>query len=70
MDADTLQAWIAEARQAYHELMIGRLTVELRHGLKTISYNKASAPELLAYIARLEAQLRGAPTKGGIGVLF
>ena len=70
MDRETIEAWLAEARQAYHELLTGKLVVELRHGLKTISYNKASLPQLLAYIARLEAELRGAPTKGGIGVLF
>lgn len=69
-DLATLQVWLTEARQAYHELQIGKLAVELRHGLKVISYNRANAGALLAYIARLEAEVAGLTTKGAIGVLF
>lgn len=71
-DVTTLQTWLAEARQAYHDLQTGRLTVELRHGLKTIVYNRANLHDLRAYIAQLEAQIAAgvAYRPSGIGVIF
>lgn len=71
-DVATLQAWLAEAEQAYHDLQTGKLVVELRHGLKTVSYNRTSLHDLRAYIAQLNAQIAagGAYRPSGIGIIF
>jgi hypothetical protein len=71
-DIATLQTWLDEARRAYHALQTGRLTVELRHGLKTIVYNRANLHDLRAYIAQLEAQIAAgaAYRPSGVGVIF
>jgi len=69
-----LQQWLADARTAYHELMIGQRAVTLRHnvggGDKWIVYEKANADKLLAYIGRLEAQIEGRASRSAIGVVF
>lgn len=70
----TLQQWLDEARTAYHELMIGQRAVTLRHnvggGDKWITYEKANADKLLAYINRLEAQIAGKNRPTAVGVIF
>jgi hypothetical protein len=70
----TLQQWLDEARTAYHELMIGQRAVTLRHnvggGDKGITYEKANADKLLAYINRLEAQIAGKNRPTAVGVIF
>lgn len=46
---------LAEARAAYHRLMIGEALVSItdQNG-ERVEYNRASAPRLAAYIADLE----------------
>lgn len=60
-----LNVLLAEARAAYHQLMIGQNIVSLRDSNgEQIQYNNASAPRLAAYIAQLEMQLGIATTTG------
>ncbi len=70
----TLQQWLGEARDAYHQLMIGRRAVTLRHNMgagdKLMTYEKANADKLLAYINRLEAQIAGKNRPTAVGVIF
>lgn len=60
-----LNVLLAEARAAYHQLMIGQNIVSLRDSNgEQVQYNNASASRLAAYIAQLEIQLGIAPTTG------
>lgn len=53
-----LQAKLAEAESAYHDLMVGRSVVELRdQNGELVRYTPASAVRLLAYIQSLKQQL-------------
>lgn len=70
VDQATLSRWLAEARDAYHLLQIGRRSVLIRHGLKTVEYQRADAERLRAYIAQLESQLAGGGRPSGIGIVF
>jgi hypothetical protein len=55
-DLATLQARLAEAEAAYHKMMIGKLVVEIRHGLgEAMRFNKPES--LLAYINDLKGQI-------------
>ena len=54
--------------------MIGRRAVTLRHNMgagdKLMTYEKANADKLLAYINRLEAQIAGKNRPTAVGVIF
>jgi hypothetical protein len=72
---DTLAKWLSDARAAYHALSIGRLSVEVAADGAIVKYTRANAPELLAYIARLEAQWTAVSSgrvqrPSAIGVVF
>ena len=58
---------LTQARDALHQLMVGKKKVTVRYGETTVTYNQASINELRQYIAELE-QLEGevpATTRGG-----
>lgn len=62
-----LQAKLAEAESAYHDLMVGRSVVELRdQNGELVRYTPASAVRLLAYIQSLKQQL-GLLPRGSLG---
>lgn len=49
---------LAEARSAYHELMIGNQAVEVRDSNgESVRFTRADADRLRGYIKELEAQL-------------
>ena len=63
-----LEAWLAEAEQARHELVIGNKAVSVSSSSgKSVSYTEADLGKLDAYIASLKAQL-GQPS--GLGYPF
>ena len=65
MDIETLQTRLAEAEEAYHQLMIGAKEVSVNVGnFGSVTYNQTSRTALEAYIADLKAQLaeaKGSP---------
>jgi hypothetical protein len=56
-----LQAWLAEAEEARHELLIGRKTVTVSSNGKSQTYAQTDLGKLDAYIVSLRSQL-GLPT--------
>lgn len=51
---------LAEARAAYHRLMIGEAAlVYVDQNGERVEYSRASAPKLAAYIRDLERQIAG-----------
>lgn len=69
-DLATLTTYLAEARAAYHQIEIGRQSVEVSVDGYMVRYNRTSLADLRAYIYRLEAQIAGRPVTGAIGVAF
>ena len=57
MDLATLQGYLAQAQQAYHELMMGQSLVKIRHNEREMSYGQANKATLAAYIADLNGQI-------------
>lgn len=61
MDIETLRTRLAEAEEAYHQLMIGAKEVSVNVGnFGSVTYNQTSRAVLEAYIADLKAQLAAA----------
>lgn len=56
-DAATLQARLAEAETALHQLMTGSKLVQVRYGDKDVRYSMADLGQLRAYIGELKSQL-------------
>lgn len=56
----TLQQRLADAESAYHDVMIGKQVTIASYGQgdgsKMVTFNRSSAPALLAYIATLRRQ--------------
>lgn len=62
----TLAQRLAEAEAAYHSLMTGRAVVSVTdQSGEQISYSRASASSLKAYIADLKTQLSGVVRPAG-----
>ncbi len=60
-DIATLQAWLDEARQARHKLMIGKAFASVRvDGVSETTYTRADLNKLDAYITSLERQIAAA----------
>ena len=59
--AATLQTWLAQALQAYQNLMTGAQVVSLSYGMgdgqKTVAYTRIESPKLLQWIAQLQQAL-------------
>lgn len=63
---ESLQSMLDSAEEAYHRIMVGETVREIvdQNG-ERVTYNSATAPQLAAYIARLQMQiktLKGEPT--------
>lgn len=57
-DLATLQARLAEAETAYHQLAIGKQVVQVRNAAgRFVQYAQADMPFLAAYIERLNSQI-------------
>lgn len=61
---------LAEAQDALHQILLGKSVVELRADGYLTRYDRAALPALRAYIARLQAEIAGRPTRGAVGVVF
>lgn len=65
MDIETLRTRLAEAEEAYHQLMIGAKEVSVNVGnFGSVTYNQTSRAALETYIADLKAKLaeaKGSP---------
>ncbi len=60
-----LQTQLDQAREAYHQLMMGQQVVMIRDSNgEQIQYGNASASRLAAYIAQLEMKLGISPVSG------
>jgi gpW len=57
----TLQQWLSDAQQAMHDLMTGAKGENYSYtqgdGSRSVTYTRASIPQLRAYISELKAQL-------------
>lgn len=62
-DTATLQAWLAEAEAAYHQLMTGTRQVRVKYEGREVEFTQASAINLAAHIASLKAQLGLSPRR-------
>lgn len=53
-----LEGYLADAKKAYHQIMLGQQAVQIRdQNGETITYGQAKAGELAGYIASLQGQL-------------
>jgi hypothetical protein len=60
-DANQLRLWLAEARQAKHEIATGtKVSVWMDQNGERVEYSRANMGVLQAYIAELEADLAAA----------
>lgn len=55
----TLQQRLEQAENAYHRLMTGTATVEIKKDNRTVTYYRATAHQLKNYIDELRVQLNG-----------
>jgi len=56
-DLATLQTRLTEAETAYHQLALGKQSVEVQHGEMRQKYTAAQIGSLATYIADLKAQI-------------
>ena len=67
----TLEERLADAEDAYHNLMTGQSVVEVRDGNgELVRYNAASATRLAAYVQDLKRQLGLSTISGPMKVWF
>lgn len=67
----TLAQKLAQAEEAYHDLMIGRSArVVVDQNGERVEFTMATAARLNSYIADLKEQISGTSTKGPLGVYF
>ncbi len=64
MEIETLKSRLAEAEEAYHQLMIGAREVSVNVGnFGSVTYNQANRTNLETYIANLKTQTAAAEGK-------
>ncbi len=64
LDKEILKTRLAEAEEAYHQLMIGAREVSVNVGnFGSVTYNQASLTSLEIYIANLKSQIAAAEGK-------
>lgn len=61
---------LAEAKQALHQLQVGRAEVEVSYDGSVVKYARAEIPALKAYISQLEAERDGRPSRGALRIGF
>ena len=67
MEIETLKSRLAEAEEAYHQLMIGAREVSVNVGnFGSVTYNQASLTSLATYIANLKSQIAAAEGKTSV----
>lgn len=67
----TLQERLEEAKQALHDLALGKAMVEFRDSNgEVVRYNVANEPRLRRYIQELEAEIAGQACSGPMRPLF
>lgn len=66
----TLQQMLADAQLKLHQLLTGRLSVEVMVDGYTVRYTRASIADLRAYIAELQNQILGVLPGGALGIIF
>lgn len=67
MEIETLKSRLAEAEEAYHQLMIGAREVSVNIGnFGSVTYNQASLTNLETYIANLKSQIAAAEGKTSV----
>ena len=70
-DSVTLQKWLTEAENAYHQLMLGtKASVLVDSNGERVEYQRAESAKLSAYIAELRRQLGQSTVIGPARVLF
>lgn len=74
IDQATLLQWLAQARLAYHQLMIGTNVTTVSYadgggGTRLVTYTRTSLQQLSAYIAQLEVAIGGRRARA-IGIVF
>lgn len=61
LDKETIKTRLAEAEEAYHQLMIGAKEVSVNVGnFGSVTYNQTSRAALEAYISSLKSQIAAA----------
>lgn len=67
MEIETLKSRLAEAEEAYHQLMIGAREVSVNIGnFGSVTYNQANRTNLETYIANLKSQIAAAEGKTSV----
>lgn len=66
----TLQQMLADAQLKLHQLVTGRLSVEVVVDGYTVRYTRATIADLRAYIFELQNQIAGVPAGGALGIIF
>lgn len=67
MEIETLKSRLAEAEEAYHQLMIGAREVSVNIGnFGSVTYNQTSRTALEAYISSLKSQIAAAEGKTSV----
>ena len=67
MEIETLKSRLAEAEEAYHQLMIGAREVSVNIGnFGSVTYSQASRTNLETYIANLKSQIAAAEGKTSV----
>lgn len=67
MEIETLKSRLAEAEEAYHQLMIGAREVSVNVGnFGSVTYNQANRTNLETYIANLKSQIAVAEGKTSV----
>nr|BBJ03802.1 hypothetical protein YBY_16500 [Marinobacter nauticus] len=56
----SVETKLAEARAAYHELLLGQSVVRIQRDGKTVEFSQTNKRDLAAYISSLETQAGGA----------
>lgn len=67
VDKEILKTRLAEAEEAYHQLMIGAREVSVNIGnFGSVTYNQANRTNLETYIANLKSQIATAEGKTSV----
>ncbi len=67
MEIETLKSRLAEAEEAYHQLMIGAREVSVNVGnFGSVTYNQTNRTNLETYIANLKSQIAAAEGKTSV----
>lgn len=63
MSIESLKAQLTEAKQAYHNLVLGKAIVSFSKNGRATTFTQANKSELKAYIDELETAINGTSTR-------